>query len=857
MPIPLWSSLYKTFTYAFSDDPISRKLSTREIVGSGIVNPDSVPSISPDNSFSSDGGQRLVRFRETNDFIDLSTISNRISRYKEYERLMNMAEIEMALSVFSDEACVSGKTKVNTPFGLIDIATLTATKANEKFLVYCYDFEKRDYTLGWAHSPRKTKTAHTIRISFDDGKHLDCTPDHKILMRDGTWKMAGELKIRDEVMPFYRIKPKGPREYKHNQYPRIFTHSKGWMHERQFADEWRVDKDLEDFEKFTTAAKLLSRGVTPTKLVELTKTHRETWKYRLQRQGFTFIEFKALSRQKDRRTVINTEDHGVIDVYDLTVDKHHNFATENCIVHNCQKDNDGRVFEILVDDDDIREELEFLFFNRNMLNFNARIWSDFRNLLTYGDLFYEIIINHESPDDGIYKINSLPPDSMYRIETTKGRIIEFQQSKEGPDYTALMQSPVTQASDATLLSSTAIRFAPEQVVHIRVGEDRRTFYPYGVSVIEPARGPAHQLRLMEDSMLVYRLARAPERRVFYIDVGQLPPFKTEMFIERLKDQFRKRKVPRNFSGSLDANSVDEKWHAPAVDEDYWIPIRANSQTKIDTLPGASALGEIDDAVYFRSKLFAALNFPRNYFNVDDPAVTKTTLSSQSVSFARVVERMQSHMEDGLWQIATRHLRLKGYPEDKWENLHIRMTPPSEYRELSRAEIISARITNATNLKTSTLMGDYDVLTKWLKYGHQEALEIQARSKLQKLDDARLEILKANPELMGVGVPGGEEEENKDEIGTTPGGPNPQIGGDLAGSGEGPEAAEEQKDLGQRDLEQDAEQNKISKETGGESSGESSAENLYEPTPEELDKYGFNTQDFAKEMDHEEGQYNDY
>jgi hypothetical protein len=219
--------------------------------------------------------------------------------------------------------------------------------------------------------------------------------------------------------------------------------------------------------------------------------------------------------------------------------------------------------------------------------------------------------------------------------------------------------------------------------------------------------------------------------------------------------------------------------------------------------------------------------------------------------------MQSHMEDGLWQIATRHLRLKGYPEDKWESLHIRMTPPSEYRELSRAEIISARITNATNLKTSTLMGDYDVLTKWLKYGHQEALEIQARSKLQKLDDARLEILKANPELMGVGVPGGEEEDNKDEIGTTPGGPSPQIGGDLADSGEGPEAAEEQKDLGQRDLEQDAEQNKISKETGGESSGESSAENLYEPTPEELDKYGFNTQDFAKEMDHEEGQYNDY
>ena len=164
MPIPIWADLYKTFSYAFSDDPISRKISTKDIVGAGIINPDSVPSIAPDNSsFAADGGQRLVRFRETNDFLDLSTISNRISRYKEYERLMNMAEIEMALSVFSDEACISGKTKVATPFGFIEIAKLAETKANERFLVYCYDHEKKDYSLGWAHSPRKTKTAPTIR----------------------------------------------------------------------------------------------------------------------------------------------------------------------------------------------------------------------------------------------------------------------------------------------------------------------------------------------------------------------------------------------------------------------------------------------------------------------------------------------------------------------------------------------------------------------------------------------------------------------------------------------------------------------------------------------------------------------
>ena len=97
------------------------------------------------------------------------------------------------------------------------------------------------------------------------------------------------------------------------------------------------------------------------------------------------------------------------------------------------------------------------------------------------------------------------------------------------------------------MMATAIRFAPEQVVHIKIGDDRKTFYPYGVSMVEAARGPAYQLRLMEDAMLVYRLSRSPERRVFYIDVGQLPPFKAEAFVEKMKDQFRKKKISKNFT----------------------------------------------------------------------------------------------------------------------------------------------------------------------------------------------------------------------------------------------------------------------------------------------------------------------
>ena len=180
---------------------------------------------------------------------------------------------------------------------------------------------------------------------------------------------------------------------------------------------------------------------------------------------------------------------------------------------------------------------------------------------------------------------------MYKVVTTKGRLVEYQQSKEGPDYQSLTRSQVAIATDIELQQSTAIRFSPNQVVHFCLGEDRKTFYPYGQSLIEPARGPAHQLRLMEDAMLVYRLTRAPERRVFYIDVGQLPPFKAEAFVERMKDQFRKKKV--GTSTGAGANSIEERWHAPAADEDYWLPIRPNANTRIETLPGAQNLGEID------------------------------------------------------------------------------------------------------------------------------------------------------------------------------------------------------------------------------------------------------------------------
>jgi len=143
-------------------------------------------------------------------------------------------KLKTALNVFADEACIAGDTLVSTPFGLVQIQELCKTHKDDKFLVYCYDFKKMDYALGWAHSPRKTKTAETVMIMLENGKKLECTPDHKVLMRDGTWKNAGDIKEGDYMMPFIRQLPaEHLNKLKTKQFPRIWTHRYGWLHERR------------------------------------------------------------------------------------------------------------------------------------------------------------------------------------------------------------------------------------------------------------------------------------------------------------------------------------------------------------------------------------------------------------------------------------------------------------------------------------------------------------------------------------------------------------------------------------------------------------------------------------------------
>ena len=824
-----WWDFYKLWTYQFEKGPIEKQtFNNSQLTGAGVTVPDAMPDLR--GELWSGGAKGQVRLHDSNDFIDLSTVTNRQSRYKEYERLRNIAEIEMAMTVIADEACVAGETKVSTLFeGYKSIESLAVRwkKDPNPFLVYCWDFQKEDYTIGWAYDPRFVKRSKTVKVILDDGSYFITTEDHRILDKDQSWINAGDLQEGSRIMPFYKIDPNRYfNKLVTRQFPRIYTH-KGWKHERQFVDEWKNGTDHR-YEKINKAIRLLAEGATIKQTSEMMGHQWQTIESWLNKEGFALKEIRWLGQKRKDRRVIGVHRANEMNVYDLSVKDHENFCTDSGVMHNCQKDDNGNVIRITCKDESVTKELETLCFGKRYLNLNRKIWQMTKRLCIFGDSFYEMITDMESPKLGILKIQELPPDSMYKIVTTKGKLVEYQQSKEGPDYQSLSRGNITQSSDLELQQSTAIRFAPQQIIHMYLGEDRKTFYPYGQSLIEPARGPAHQLRLMEDAMLVYRLSRAPERRVFYIDVAQLPPFKAEAFVDRMKDQFRKKKVGTN--AGTGANAVEERWHAPAADEDYWIPIRPNANTRIETLPGAQNLGEIDDAIYFRNKLFTALNFPKNYFNVEDSSSTRITLSSQDARFARMVERIQSSVEDGIQEMCEVHLEMRGFPFESFQDLKIEMTPPSPWKELSEAEIMNNRINAVTTLKGSMIMSDYDLLTKYLKIPEDEAERLISRNKIQKLDDLKMQIIGQNPQLMGVGIPG--QESGNPEMGTEAEGPNPMI----EPGQEGQEGGEQSPETSEQPPEDSEEDHGIELET---------------PSDEDIKKYDLGVQDYNQIIDDEE------
>ena len=256
-------------------------------------------------------------------------------------------------------------------------------------------------------------------------------------------------------------------------------------------------------------------------------------------------------------------------------------------------------------------------------------------------------------------------------------------------------------------------------------------------------------------MMIYRLSRAPERRIFYVDTGNLPTSKAEMFIERLKQKFKKEKYYNSPKGT-----IDSRYNPMSMDEDFFVPTKNGRGTKIAPLPGATNLGEIEDVRYYRDKLLAALKVPKDYLvEKDKSPERKANLSQLDVKFARTIQRVQVDIEAGLENLAKRHLQLNGFPAALIKKLRIALPEPSDMSAKRKLDIDEQKIRVVQGVQQLGLFSTEDIYKEIYDMTEEEITRMQSEIEQdqQKLAEQQAEQEAAMP-MAGAppGAAGGQE-----------------------------------------------------------------------------------------------------
>ena len=330
--------------------------------------------------------------------------------------------------------------------------------------------------------------------------------------------------------------------------------------------------------------------------------------------------------------------------------------SEECV----SPDASGSILHIHSENRMIKKILSELFYDTLNIDFNLVMWV--RNLCKYGDFF---LFNDIHPEYGVVNAFPIP---ISEIEREEG----FDQDDPG----AVRFRWVTQGNRV---------LENWQVTHFRLlGND--AFLPYGSSVLEGARRVWRQLILIEDAMLVYRVIRSPERRVFYIDVGNIPPENIQDYLEQAQTSLKRNAVVDKNTGQ-----VDLRYNPLSVDEDYFLPVRGgDTGTRIDTLAGGSNTTAIEDVEYIQKKLFAALKIPKAYLGYDEDIGAKATLAQEDIRFSRTIQRIQKTIISELNKLAMIHLYTYGYTEDNLLDFSLSLSNPSSIAQQQKLELIRTK-----------------------------------------------------------------------------------------------------------------------------------------------------------------------
>lgn len=365
-----------------------------------------------------------------------------------------------------------------------------------------------------------------------------------------------------------------------------------------------------------------------------------------------------------------------------------------------QKNEDGKIIEIISEDNEIKSVLQDLM--DNVLHLNGKACNKLvRNLCKYGDSFYLI---DAVEDNGVINLIQMPANQVEREENFD------------PKNPGAVRYKWTAQNNVVLPNSF--------VAHFRLdGND--LFYPYGQSILEPARRPWRQLVLLEDAMMVYRITRAPERRVFFLDIQGTDSANIGQVIEQFNQSLKKHKVVN------DKGQIDLRYGATmSMEEDYIIPVRGgDTATRIETLPGGQNIGDIEDIEFIRANLFASLGIPKAFLTFDQDAGSKATLTQEDIRFARTVARIQECVVNELVKICMIHLYLKGKRGKDLINFRIRMSNPSTVAELQKNELWRSRM----DLVMSAGQGVFDTEFIYKNFLHLSDDTIDSIRKGQILD----------------------------------------------------------------------------------------------------------------------------
>jgi len=352
----------------------------------------------------------------------------------------------------------------------------------------------------------------------------------------------------------------------------------------------------------------------------------------------------------------------------------------------------GEVLQIRSSDDDVQKILYNLFYD--ILNIEFNLWSWTRQMCKYGDFFLKLEISEKF---GVYNVIPYTAYHIMRQESYDDKNPTAVRFRFSPDGYVGGTGQYTVPNLGNADNSPGIYFDNYEMAHFRLLTDVN-YLPYGRSYIEPARKLFKQYTLMEDAMLIHRISRAPEKRIFYVNVGAIPPNEVENFMKKTISTMKKTPYMDPQTGEYNL-----KYNMQNMLEDFYIPVRGNDQTtKIETTKGLEYNG-IEDVVYLRDKLFAALKVPKAFMGYEKDLTGKATLAAEDIRFARTIDRLQRILLSELYKIALVHLYTQGYRNETLTNFELSLTTPSIIYDQERIALMKEKVELAKNIMEAQLL----------------------------------------------------------------------------------------------------------------------------------------------------------